>query len=130
MSTPSHKEKVETKFNLLPYAGHVAAPPIRPTDLTAFKRTAITKVEKVLDRKFQELIKQAEDLQNLFNINQEVYDSIYKFEPIVGEIYHLYEDSNGNKTLSIISPSQWKMKHLYSVVLNSDMTWTKIDEIY
>lgn len=127
MSTPSHKEKVETKFNLLPYPGHVAAPPIRPTDLTSFKRDAISKVDKVLDKRFKELLKQAEDLQNLFNINNEVYNSTYKFEPIIGEIYHLYEDSKGNKMLSLISPTQWSMKHLYSVILNSDMTWSKID---
>jgi len=56
-----------------------------------------------------------------------VYDSRYKFEPIVGEIYHLYEDLDGGKTLSLINPIEWNKKHIYSVVLNSDMTWTKID---
>ena len=126
MSTPSHKEKVETKFNLLPYAGHVASPVIRPTDLTSFKRTALQKVDKVLDTKFKELLRQAETLQKSFEVNKEVYDSTFKFEPIVGEIYHLYEDSKGSKILSIIEPSQWSMKFLYSVMLNSDMTWSEV----
>lgn len=126
MSTPSHKEKVETKFNLLPYAGHVASPVIKPIDLTPFKRTAINKVEKVLDKQFKELLKQAETLQKSYELNKEVYDATYKFEPIVGEIYHLYEDSNKNKILSMINPKEWSMKYLYSVILNSDMTWSKL----
>ena len=54
--------------------------------------------------------------------------SKYKFEPIIGEIYHLYEDSNGNRTLSLIGPTEWNKKHLYSVIFNSDMTWTKLPE--
>ena len=61
-----------------------------------------------------------------FEVNKEVYDSTFKFEPIVGEIYHLYEDSKGSKILSIIEPSQWSMKFLYSVMLNSDMTWSEV----
>ena len=38
------------------------------------------------------------------------------------------EDSDGGKTLSLIGPKEWTKKHLYSVVLNSDMTWTKLTE--
>jgi hypothetical protein len=84
-------------------------------------------VEKVFDRRYKELVEQAETLQKSFMITQEVYESKYKFEPLIGEIYHLYEDSDGSRTLSLIEPTQWNRKHLYSVVLNSDMTWTKID---
>jgi hypothetical protein len=43
------------------------------------------------------------------------------------QFYHLYEDLDGGYSLSIIGPTEWKKKYVYSVVLNSDMTWTKID---
>ena len=81
-----------------------------------------------MKRRYDELVKEAETLQNSMIINQEVYESNYKFEPIIGEVYHLYEDSDGRKTLSLIGPTEWSKKHLYSVILNSDMTWIKWPE--
>lgn len=81
----------------------------------------------MIKRRYQELVKEAETLQNSILLQQEVYESRYKFEPIIGEIYHLYEETDGGRTLSLIAPNEWNKKHLYSVVLNSDMTWTKLN---
>ena len=128
MSTQSHIDKVILKPNLMEYPHHVGAPQIVPTDLTPFKRNGTDKVNKIFNRRYQELIKEAETLQKSFIVNQEVYDSSYKFEPIIGEIYHLYEGYNGHNTLSLIGPKEWNQKHIYSAVLNSDMTWTKLPE--
>jgi hypothetical protein len=127
MSTQSHIDKVNLKPMVIPYPTHVGAPKIEPTNLTPFKKKGLEKVDKIMKRKYEEVLKLAETLQNSFEINQEVYSSIYKFEPIIGEIYHLYEDSEGKKVLSMISPSEWDKKYLYSVVLNSDMLWEKMD---
>lgn len=120
-------DNVADNPGLLPYGSNIGAPPFRPTDLTSFKQNGLSKVEKVFDRRYKELVEQAETLQKSFMITQEVYGSKYKFEPLIGEIYHLYEDSDGSRTLSLIDPTKWNRKHLYSVVLNSDMTWTKIE---
>jgi hypothetical protein len=128
MSTQSHIDKVNLQPMVIPYPTHVGAPKIEPQDLTAFKKHGINKVDKVVKRKYEELIKEAETLQNSMVLQQEVYESRYKFEPIIGEIYHLYEDSDGGRSLSIIAPHEWNKKHIYSVVLNSDMTWTKLTE--
>jgi hypothetical protein len=127
MSTQSHIDKVNLKPNVLSYPHHVGAPKIEPVDITFFKQHGTRKVNKVLSRRYDELVKEAETLQNSFLINQEVYDSHYSFEPVIGEIYHLYEGVNGSKNLSIIGPNEWSKKYLYSVVLNSDLTWTKIN---
>ena len=126
MSTQSHIDKVNLKPNILPYPHHVGAPKIEPIDVTFFKNHGTSKVNRVLKRRYEELVKEAETLQNSYLINQEVYDSHYSFEPVIGEIYHLYEDSEGRKVLSLIAPNEWNKKHIYSVVLNSDLTWTKI----
>lgn len=126
MSTQSHIDKVNLKPNILPYPHHVGAPKIEPVDVSVFRNQNTTKVNRVLKRRYEELIKEAETLQNSYLVNQEVYDSNYKFEPLIGEIYHLYEELDGSKTLSMIAPHEWGKKHLYSAVLNSDMTWTKI----
>jgi len=127
MSTQSHIDKVELKPNLMEYPHHVGAPKIVPTDLTPFKRNGTDKANKIFDTRYKELIKEVETLQKSFIITQEVYESFYRFEPIVGDIYHLYEDNNGGKYLSLIEPTSWNKKHLYSAILNSNMTWTKIE---
>lgn len=129
MSTQSHIDKVNLQPMVIPYPTHVGAPKIEPQDLTAFKKHGLNKVDRVVKKKFNELIKEAETLQNSIQLQQEVYESSYRFEPKIGEIYHLYENSDGSKTLSLIGPSEWNKKHLYSVVLNSDMTWTKLTKL-
>jgi hypothetical protein len=109
------------------YPAHVGAPKIKPQDLTAFKKHGLTKVDRVIKKRFEELVKEAETLQNSILLQQEVYESNYRFEPIIGEIYHLYDNLDGSKTLSLIRPTEWNKKHLYSVIFNSDMTWTKVE---
>lgn len=120
-------DNVSDNPGLLPYGSNVGSPSIKPTDLTTFKKNGLDKVTKVFDRRYKELIHQAELLQKSHLITQTVYESKYKFEPIIGETYHLYEDSDGWYSLSMIGPLEWNKKYVYSVVLNSDMTWTKID---
>lgn len=126
--TQSHIDKVNLQPKIIPYPTHVGSPKIEPTNLTAFKTQSLNKVDRVIKRRYEELVKQAETLQNSIYLQQEVYESRYKFEPIIGEIYHLYEESDGGRTLSLIAPNEWTKKFLYSVVLNSDMTWTKLEE--
>ena len=125
MSTPSHEDKVKLQPNLMSYPHHVGAPVITPTDLTPFIRTASNKVNKALQKRAQEIIQEMNSLQEDWTLNQEVYSAKFSFEPIVGECYHLYEAKDGTRFLSLISPSQWAQKHIYSVILNSDLTWSK-----
>jgi len=126
MLSNSHIDKVNLKPMIIPYPTHVGAPKIEPQDLTDFKKNGLNKVDRVIKKKYHELVKEAETLQNSLLIQNEVYSSNYKFEPKIGEIYHLYEELNGSRTLSLIGPSEWSKSFLYSVVLNSDMTWSKV----
>ena len=120
-------DNVADNPGLLPYGSNIGAPPINPTDLTPFKQNGLSKVEKVFDKRYRELVEQAETLQKSFLITQTIYESKYNFEPIIGQLYHLYEDLEGGYSLSLIGPTEWNKKYVYSAVLNSDMTWTKID---
>lgn len=128
MSTQSHIDKVNLQPMIIPYPTHVGAPKIEPQDLTSFKKHGLTKVDRVVKKRFDEILKEAETLQNSILLQQEVYSSKYNFEPIIGEIYHLYDNLDGSRSLSLIGPNEWNKKYLYSVVLNSDMTWTKLQK--
>jgi hypothetical protein len=128
MSTQSHIDKVNLQPMVIPYPTHVGAPKIEPQDLTSFKKHGLNKVDRVVKKRFDEIVKEAETLQNSIILQQEVYSSKYNFEPIIGEIYHLYENLDGSRSLSLIGPNEWNKKYLYSVVFNSDMTWTKLQK--
>jgi hypothetical protein len=125
MSTQSHIDKVNLKPNILPYAHHVGAPKIEPLNLAPFKSSGVEKSNRIFQKKYDEILKMAEELQSSLMINELVYNSKYSFEPIVGETYHLYENIDGSNFLSIIKPNEWNKKHLFSVILNSNMVWEK-----
>ena len=58
-------DNVADRPGLLPYASNVGAPSIKPTDLTSFKKNGLDKVNKVFDRRYQEILEQAQTLQIL-----------------------------------------------------------------
>jgi hypothetical protein len=45
----------------------------------------------------------------------------------MGEIYHLYIKDDETMFLSLISPDQWRQKHIGSFKLDSTQKWIKVD---
>lgn len=115
------------KPNLLPYPHHVAAPKIETVDLTMFNTLQAHKVSKSLQKRAEEIASMVQTLQEDYALNLQLYSATRSFEPVLGEVYHLYEKADGTQFLSLISPREWKQKYLYSGVLNSDGTWTRVD---
>ena len=85
MSTPSHYEKAETKFNLLPYASNVGSPVIVVEDTDHFKRKQVTKFNNFVDKRFSELKSEMEKLVDAYKLNEFIFSIELRFEPIVGE---------------------------------------------
>ncbi len=112
---------------LKPYGTNVGAPSIKTTDTIAWKNKGITKLNHNIERRYQELKKQYNLLMEEIEHNNLVYSSKFTFEPIIGEVYHLYERGNGETFLSILSPNQCDFNPLGSFLINSDYLWEKID---
>jgi hypothetical protein len=55
-----------------------------------------------------------------------VYNAKFNFEPIIGEVYYLYNDKNEESFLSIIQPDQCNFNYLGSFRLNSQKMWEKL----
>ena len=108
--------------SFLPYPSSTLSPRIVPTDLSSFKSRGISEVERDLQQKLVELREQYLKAIDHFNWNKLVYEAEIRFEPVVGEIYHLYE-MRGRRALSMISPDQWPHRHLATVRLNYDRQW-------
>ena len=86
--------------NILPYATSVGAPAIRMDDLVSWKSRGITNVNKELEIKFNELKAQYQSLVEEFEWNELVYSAKFSFEPVIGEVYHLYRNKEGINFLS------------------------------
>jgi hypothetical protein len=113
--------------SLLPYATSVGAPVIKAVDLAGWKSMGINKVNKEFESKFNELKAQYQNLIEEFEWNELLYNSRFSFEPIVGEIYHLYKDNDSNNFLSLIAPEEWNKEHVGTFRLNSDKKWILIN---
>ena len=71
--------------------------------------------------------KEYEKLIEEYKWNELVYKAKFSFEPVIGKVYHLYYNKEGNIFLSLISPSEWKLEHIGSFKYNHDNKWIKIN---
>ena len=112
--------------NILPYATNVGAPAIRIDDLVSWKSRGITSVNKELAGKFEELKLQYQNLVEEYEWNELVYTAKFAFEPVIGEIYHLYVGKDGSNFLSLIGPLEWNREHIGTFKMNSDKKWVHL----
>lgn len=113
---------------LLPYGTNVGSPVIKINDVVAWKSRGIHNVNKEFENKFNELKLQYEQLMEEYKWNDIVYNSKFSFEPVIGEIYHLYNGNDGVHFLSLISPQEWNKEHIATFKLNSDKKWLIINQ--
>ena len=106
----------------LPYPASTLSPRIVPNDLSTFKARGISQVERDLHQKLVELREAYVSAVEHFNWNKLVYEAEINFEPVVGQVYHLYE-IEGRFLLSMIGPSEWSRRHVGSFRLNVDRQW-------
>mgnify|MGYP003674576803 FL=1 len=79
------------------------------------------------ESKLNELKEEYKKLINEYNWTSLVYAANYRFQPIVGKSYYLYEDVNKEKIfLSLIEPDQWKQKYIATFKLLNNGKWEKI----
>lgn len=111
---------------LKPYATNIGAPVITPTDSIAWKNRSINKVNHKVKTKYLELKAEYERMIHEFEYNQVIFNAKFNFEPIIGEVYHLYERENAESFLSLIAPHQCNFNTLGSFYLNADQIWEKV----
>ena len=112
--------------SLKPYATSVGAPIIIPTDTIAWKNRSINKINHKVSAKYLELKAEYENMMQEFEYNKLIFNSKFSFEPIIGEVYHLYQRENTESFLSLISPEQCNFKSIGSFYLNASQVWEKI----
>lgn len=114
--------------SLLPYATNVGAPVIKMDDLVSWKSRGISAVNKEFENKFNELKLQYQNLMQEYQWNDLIYNARFSFEPVIGEVYHLYRAEDGINFLSLISPQEWNKEHIGTFKLNSDKKWIVLNQ--
>lgn len=137
VTTATMKEKKEEKhtlpdeenrLNLMPYPTSTLSPQIIPNDLTSFKSRGSTAVEKELRQQMKEMKEKYDSIIDSFNWNKLVYESEFGFEPVMGQIYHLYQIEGSVRRLSMVPPEDWKQyRWIGSFRLNVDRRWEEIE---
>lgn len=133
------KLKVTDMPSLLEYAHTVGGFAIVPTNegqIKSHAREAMKEqTEEQLNMIFEQmktLAKQVQDIKKRVHISDIIYNVKMSFQPVIGKRYFLYEQEDGEKYLSLISPTEWgdKMQgqtYLAEVRLNADHTWKIIE---
>ena len=114
---------MSTKFNLLPYAGSIGSTVIKVEDTSHFKQKQVTKFNNFVDKKFEELKKQIDELSELYLLNEFIFKLELRFEPLIGETYHVYQNENSKNYLSMIAPHECNFLYICSVSLNTEGQW-------
>lgn len=111
----------------LTYGSNLGAPAIKVDDVIGWRHSKVQEVNDQLKSRYEELMAEANKLMEEYNWNDMIYTKVeYTFQPIVGHVYHLYMREDESLFLSIISPQEWKVKHIGSFRLDSTNKWIKI----
>ena len=114
------------RANFLPYPVAASGPAIIPNDLTSFRSSGVSRVEKQLQQQLLELREQYIAAIDRFNWNKLVYESEFRFEPVMGETYYLYRGRDGHQ-LSMIGPGEWSRPFVGAFRLNVDRCWELVE---
>ncbi len=109
-----------------PYGTSSSSPVIKPLNTATWRNDGVDRVNKQFKSKFDELKKEYEAMMEQFEYNDLIYNAKFNFEPILGEVYYLYNDKKEEPFLSIIQPDQCNFNYLGSFRLNSQKMWEKI----
>lgn len=112
--------------HLLEYASEVGSIKFEVQDVSLWKRGEVEKVKSLFQQDLKEIDQKIQKLMSEIALNDMIYSAKMNFEPVVGHTYHLYENSSGEKFLSLIEPELWKMTYFGSYKLTSDKKWVSV----
>ena len=123
----SKEDNVAKKPNLLPYGSNVGAPSIKPTDISSWKDEKVITTNHYFSSRYDEIKKDYLKLMEEYEWNTLVYNAEFRFKPVMGKIYFLYQKDDGKLFLSLIEPNEWDKIFIGAFKLISDNRWEKTD---
>jgi hypothetical protein len=75
------------------------------------------------------LARQAQEIRKRKELSLMIYEAKITFKPQIGQIYHVYEKTDGSHVLSLVAPTEWGggagpfAQFIATVKLLADHTW-------
>lgn len=131
---PIDPDKIAKDPHLLPYAHSIGSAIIRPLDKGRTKGVAMSAMYEQTENQLHQikeqvetLLAQAQQIHDRIDISERIYLADCGFKPVIGQLYSLYEKSNGSWILSMVSEEEWGNNPPYfflaKVKLMHDHTW-------
>jgi predicted transcriptional regulator len=127
------------QMSVLPYSASVSGAVIKPTQEGVIRHKVLTAMEEQTNMQLDQIRKQvellalqAQEIQSRKELSMIVYSAKLNFQPIIGNIYHLYENHDGSYMISMVSPNEWGRSgknyktHHAKVQLLADHTWKEL----
>jgi hypothetical protein len=133
------KDKSSENPGLISFPHSLGSAVIKPTDKGKIKGRAMAAMKEQTERQLQQLYeqmqtlaRQANDIKSRVEVSERIYLGQMNFEPIIGQIYFLYEKKDKVDLISMISPQEWGNDMPYNrfiarVRLLSDHTWEVLE---
>ncbi|MEO5683582.1 MAG: DUF2452 domain-containing protein [Chitinophagaceae bacterium] len=127
------------QMSVLPYASSASGALIKPTEGGIIRHKALSAMEEQTNmqldqirRQIELLALQAQEIQARKELSAIIYDAKLGFQPVIGQVYYLYEKKDDAHLVSMISPKEWGggagpyKKFLAAVKLLADHTWQEV----
>ncbi|MFC4263474.1 DUF2452 domain-containing protein [Ferruginibacter yonginensis] len=138
-ATFTNVEWYHKQMSVLPYSTSVSGAVIKPTEAGIIRHKALTAMEEQTNMQLDQIRKQiellamqAQEIQSRKQLSMIIYSAKLNFQPVIGQVYHLYEKEDGSYMISMVSPKEWGRgkkpfkSHYAKVQLLADHTWKEI----
>lgn len=122
------KENPEANPNALTYGISPSSPAsISPVEIDKWKGKVSPTFRSYFQERYDDLVRQFQELAEEFNNNRLVYESSISFEPVIGQTYYLYQKLDGTRFLSLVGPNEafWS-GYLGEYRMTAQYTWEKV----
>ena len=129
-------EVYHKQLSVLPYASSAGSVAIRPTKEGVIKHKALSAMEDQTNMQLNQikeqielLARQAQEINKRKELSMMIYEAKITFKPQIGQVYHVYEKTDGTHVLSLVAPNEWGggsgpfAQFIATVKLLADHTW-------
>jgi len=137
--TFTNREIYHKQMSVLPYSSSVSGAVIRPTEEGVIRHKALTAMEEQTNMQLTQIRKQiellalqAQEIQKRKELSMMIYNAKLNFQPVIGQVYFLYEKKDDSLMISMVSPREWGggsgpfKRFVAKVQLLADHTWNEI----
>jgi len=134
-------EVFHKQMSVLPYGSSVSGAVIKPTEDGVIRHKSLTAMEEQTNMQFTQIRRQiellalqAQEIQKRKELSMMIYNAKLNFQPVIGQVYFLYEKKDDNLMISMVSPKEWGngsgpfKRFIAAVKLLADHTWMEVAE--